>query len=301
MTELAISRTPEVIAAEINVIKAQTREVVCKSAIEIGRRLVEAKCCVPHGSWGAWLEENVEYSERTAQDLMKMYEEYGNANPQAIADLSYTQALLLTRLDGETRAELLEKENVADMSTRELQAEIARLNEEAIKRQLTIEQLMNRADAMNEEAAKAVVDLEAERAALMELRGERDQAKMDAVKAQDQAKDAVDRANRISEENKRLKDELREERSKPEPQPIIEQIEVTPPEVERELSELRRRVQAAPNEDVVKLRVVYAQLIETFGTVKKLIDALEDAQPEEAARYRKAVAAAAQRMAEQIG
>ena len=85
MTELAISRTPEVIAAEINVIKAQTREVVCKSAIEIGRRLVEAKRCVPHGSWGAWLEENVEYSERTAQDLMKMFEEYGYKMVRACA------------------------------------------------------------------------------------------------------------------------------------------------------------------------------------------------------------------------
>ena len=300
MSELQTTRSPEVIAAEINVIKAQTREVVCKGAIEIGRRLVEVKSRIPFGSWGEWLAQNVDYSERTAQDLMRLYEEYG-ANPQAIAELSYTQALLLTRLGGEERAELMEREDVADMSTRELQAEIDRINADLLKRQVTIEQLMAREEAVNAEAAKAVVDLEAERGATERMRVERDEALGGLARAQELAKDAVERANDLSAANKQLKDELREERSKPEPQPVIEQIEVTPPDVERELSELRRRVRAAPNEDVVKLRVVYGQLIETFGTVKKLIDALETARPEEAARYRKAVAAAAQRMAEQIG
>lgn len=302
MSETAImrTRTPEIIAAEINTIKAQTREAVCKSAIEIGRRLAEAKCCIPHGGWGAWLEENVDYSERTAQDLMKMFEEYGNTNTQAIADLSYTQALLLTRLDGEARAELLEKENVSEMSTRELQAEISRLNAEAAQRQVTIDQLMARADTLNAEAAKAMVDLEAERNAAGIIKAERDEAKAAADKAQAQAKDAVDRANRTSDENKRLKDELHEERSKPDPLPVIEHVEVTPPEIEQELQELRRKVRAAPNEEVVKLRVVYRQLVEAFDTVEKLINGLEEEQPEEAARYRKAVSTAATRMAERL-
>lgn len=302
MSETAImrTRTPEIIAAEINTIKAQTREAVCKSAIEIGRRLAEAKCCIPHGRWGAWLEENVDYSERTAQDLMKMFEEYGNTNTQAIADLSYTQALLLTRLDGEARAELLEKENVSEMSTRELQAEISRLNAEAAQRQVTIDQLMARADTLNAEAAKAMVDLEAERNAAEIIKAERDEAKAAADKAKAQAKDAVDRANRTSDENKRLKDELHEERSKPDPLPVIEHVEVTPPEIEQELQELRRKVRAAPNEEVVKLRVVYRQLVEAFDTVEKLINGLEEEQPEEAARYRKAVSTAAARMAERL-
>ena len=61
------------------------------------RRLVEAKGMVEHGQWGEWLEKSVDYSTRTAQNLMKIFEEYGadqiplfgdNAKTQAIADLT---------------------------------------------------------------------------------------------------------------------------------------------------------------------------------------------------------------------
>ena len=82
--------------------------------------------------------------------------------------MSYTQALLLTRLDGEARAELLEKENVSEMSTRELQAEISRLNAEAAQRQVTIDQLMARADTLNAEEAKAECCALLERIGLLE-------------------------------------------------------------------------------------------------------------------------------------
>ena len=164
-----LTRTPEVIAAEINTIKAQTREVVCRSAIEIGRRLTEAKCSVPYGRWGAWLSENVDYSERTAQDLIRIYEEYGSMDPQALAGISYTQALLLTRLDGETRAELLEAGTVPEMSTRELEAEIVRLNREIKERQVTIEQLMADAerDAECERAERMAAELQLARYGLL--------------------------------------------------------------------------------------------------------------------------------------
>ena len=54
MSDIEIIRTEEVIAAEIRVIKEQTRVAVLSGAIEIGRRLAEAKAIVPHGQWGAW-------------------------------------------------------------------------------------------------------------------------------------------------------------------------------------------------------------------------------------------------------
>ena len=59
-------RSPEVIAAEINMIKSQTAGIIetlsghIRSGVyEIGRLLCEAKAAVPHGSWGEWLAENV--------------------------------------------------------------------------------------------------------------------------------------------------------------------------------------------------------------------------------------------------
>jgi len=45
------------------------------NAIEVGKRLKEAKALLPHGEWGKWLVESVSYSQRTANRLMQLFEE----------------------------------------------------------------------------------------------------------------------------------------------------------------------------------------------------------------------------------
>lgn len=136
MSNLVVNRTPEVIAAEINSIKEQTRKVVLYNSIEIGRKLVEAKELVPHGEWGNWLEEAVDYSKSTANNLMKIFEEYGsdqitllddNLKNQAFGSLNYSQAVLLLGLPSEDREKFVEENKVDEMSTRELKKAIADL------------------------------------------------------------------------------------------------------------------------------------------------------------------------------
>lgn len=314
MNEMAISRSPEVIATEINVIKAQARDTYVRSAIEIGRRLYEAKTMVPHGKWGEWLKNNVDYSERTAQNLMAVYEEYGrNGETQAIAGLSFTQAVLLLQLDGESRAELLEREDVSGMSTRELQEEIRKANAEIEKRQVTIDQLMGKVESLEggsaspEDQAReteletARSELDAERAASDALREELRRAKIAAESARVQATDAVERANAAAQENVQLKKELDAEKARTAPELVFEQIEVTPPEVERELEQLREQARTAPNKEIILLRDAYETLTKQFGRIEDMIANLEGTQPEEAARYRRAVATAARKMAERLG
>lgn len=125
-----IARTPDLIAAEINNIKEQTRKMVLYNSIEIGRRLVEAKELIGHGEWGKWLKESVEYSQRTANNLMRIFEEYGadqitllgdNSKSQAFANLNYSQAIALLEIPEEDREGFIKENNVEDMSTRELQ------------------------------------------------------------------------------------------------------------------------------------------------------------------------------------
>ncbi len=133
MSELMNVRDTEVIAAEINHIKDQTRIMVLNNSIEIGRRLVEAKSIISHGQWGNWLEEKVNYSARTAQNLMRIFEEYGSnqislfgdSNSQAFANLSYSQAVALLAIpDIEERETFVVENKVEEMSTRELQQAI---------------------------------------------------------------------------------------------------------------------------------------------------------------------------------
>lgn len=84
------------LVSEIRMITEQTKQVVLFNSIEIGRRLTEAKAMVKRGTWGTWLKERVDYSQRTANNFMKIYQEYGRnglaEKSQALANLSYTQA-----------------------------------------------------------------------------------------------------------------------------------------------------------------------------------------------------------------
>lgn len=122
------------IVGEIRMITEQTKQVVLMASIEIGRRLTEAKSLVRHGQWSAWLKDRIDYSQRTANNFMRIYREYGETGiaekSQSIANLSYTHALALLDVPAEERAKFAEERNAKDMKIKELQEEIKALNEQ---------------------------------------------------------------------------------------------------------------------------------------------------------------------------
>ncbi|EHQ88500.1 DUF3102 domain-containing protein [Desulfosporosinus youngiae] len=131
MNEAFTERTPLVIAAEINRIKQQTCKIMLTNAIEIGKRLKEAKDLLPHGEWGKWLVESVSYSQRTANRLMQLFEEYGDklfaasddgdrSNSSALTNLTYFQALLFLGIPEDEREKFILEHDVKNMTTREL-------------------------------------------------------------------------------------------------------------------------------------------------------------------------------------
>ena len=67
------ARTPDTIAAEI---RALTASMLC-NVLEIGRRMCEVKEMLPHGSFGDWIRENTGYSSSTANNFMRLFQEYG--------------------------------------------------------------------------------------------------------------------------------------------------------------------------------------------------------------------------------
>ena len=138
MNDMTVTRTPEIIAAEINSIKLQTRNIVLFNSIEIGKRLTEAKAMLEHGQFGPWLK-SVEFTSSTANNLMRIYEEYGadqgalfcdNAKSQAVGKLSYTQAVMLLGVPREEREAFIEDNNAAELSVRALQAKIKEYEKE---------------------------------------------------------------------------------------------------------------------------------------------------------------------------
>lgn len=212
MNELVNTRDIEVIAAEINNIKEQTRIMVLNNSIEIGRRLVEAKSIIQHGQWGRWLEESVNYSQRTANNLMRIFEEYGSnqislfgtSNSQAFANLNYSQAVALLGIpDIDEREAFIKENNVEDMSSRELQQVIKakekaeKEKEEAIK---LAEELKLKSKQIEQEKAKLESDIRIKEESLKvskenidklqdTLEREREGAKLEANKLNKSIKD----------------------------------------------------------------------------------------------------------------
>ena len=148
--EVTVTRTAAHVAADINTIKSHASAVFRaavdegkRSCIRIGKLLEEAKCLVPHGEWGAWLKDNVDYSESTAQNLMRCYREFGDeqidlfsgvSDADFFAVLSQSQMLELLALPKERRREFVEEHREelesGEMSVRDMKAEIARLKKE---------------------------------------------------------------------------------------------------------------------------------------------------------------------------
>lgn len=160
------TRTPGLIAAEINKIKEDTKRILIYNSIEIGRKLTEAKEMLPHGEWGKWLKTEVDYSKTTANNLMKIFQEYGseqinllgdNLKSKTFGNLNYSQATLLLGVPAEEREKFVEENNVEEMSARELKKAIEELKK-------TEEEKEKALKAMEEAEEKARQESEARQA-----------------------------------------------------------------------------------------------------------------------------------------
>ena len=106
-------RTIEAVTDEIIEIKQRVSE----DFMELGQRLCEAKELLPHGEWLPWLEEKVQFSERTAQKFMALAREYA-ANPQLAADLGSEKAFALLALPEAEREQFVAEPQTVNGKTK---------------------------------------------------------------------------------------------------------------------------------------------------------------------------------------
>ena len=275
MLELVAERTPELIAWEINDYKREAREVVVQNAIEIGRRLCEVKRMIPVGRWGEWLRENVNYSERTAQNLMQMYAEYGNGMPEGLARATLTNAQQLIGLPEDVKTELIEDGSAESLSTRQLKERIRELQAERDQQQMTIESLMesqqraeDEADRARAEAEAAQAELEGQSAQQEHMRKLQQESQAAQAQARKLVEQANERASRSMDEAEALRDELTRLKSRP-----VEVVEVVPEAVSKELAELRSIARQNRSESMVLFQSAYSRLIDQ---VQECVELLEE-------------------------
>ena len=167
MDEMTVARSGAEIAAEINIIKKQTARVCLSATVEIGRLLVEAKAAVPFGEWGTWLERNVAYSQSTANNIMRLYQEYGEQEQigffeenrmEIFGDLTPSQAVALLGLEPAERRRYVETHDMDTVSVRDIQKEIKARQEAEALAAAAREELQNAkrvAEDLKEQLSKA--------------------------------------------------------------------------------------------------------------------------------------------------
>lgn len=254
-------RTIGMVTQEINQLTAQAQRLILGHAIEIGRRLTEAKQMLSHGEWGKWLKEEIHYSKSSANNMMRIFDAYGStqlglfgpeANSQTFGDLEYSKALALLSVPAEEREQFAQEVDAEHISVRQLKAAI------------------QERDAAQKQAAEAAAEWELAKDALREK------------------EKAIQLANQRLEASASEADSLRKENEQLRQHPVdvaVEQINAAPEQLKaaeekgRAAAEEALRTeleQAQADRVLLEVNVLFRQMQEQSNALQALCDRLDD-------------------------
>lgn len=254
-------RTIGMVTQEINQLTAQAQRLILGHAIEIGRRLTEAKQMLSHGEWGKWLKEEIHYSKSSANNMMRIFDAYGStqmglfgpeANSQTFGDLEYSKALALLAVPAEEREQFAQEVDAEHISVRQLKAAI------------------QERDAAKKQAAEAAAEWELAKEALREK------------------EKAIQLANQRLEASASEADSLRKENEQLRQRPVdvaVEQIDAAPEQLRaaeekgRAAAEEALRTeleQAQADRVLLEVDVLFRQMQEQSNALQALCDRLDD-------------------------
>lgn len=320
-------RTPEMIATEIRIIKERAAQTLAQAAFEIGRRLCEAKELVPAGNWLDYLENELDYKSSTAENLMRIYREFGDEQvdlltgrspAEVFGKLNQSQMVAMFSLTPPERAELMDEHpELPEMSAREVQKLVAekKAAEEERDRERrqreTAEKLAteqaDRAEKVDaqlkkktEEAKKQNQRIDELKKQLAAVKGSEEKAQLaaDLEKELDQEREA---RNRLEEELKELKEKPVEATYTEPPEELKAQIRS---EVEREyqikIDAANQKIENLQNQDAQAINVAFKLIQSQFGEMRNHFEAFRAASPEKARLLAAASAQTFRNMAEVV-
>ena len=298
-----IERTPGVIAGEINLIKQHAQQTLLAASVEIGRKLNEAKELVPHGMWEDWLTENVDYSQSTANNLMRIATEYGDeqvslfsgkSNSETFASLTYSQAVALFALPMDQRQEFVENHDMEDLSTRQLKEEIAALKAETEKRDEIIREMEVEGNELREKIGRLEEENEeAERDynSAADALEEKQKALQDALKGKRDAEAMFDAAKKLADANTKEKDKAVKAKAAAEKKEadLMKQLNDATEEIRR----LEAEAQEKPEPEQITMESAVSEEALEAQREKIAAEEREKLQEELRAEYEKKLSAAA--------
>lgn len=308
--ELTISRTTAVREGEfrdINIIKTEINtlyQTALRSelsyAIQLGRKLTEAKQLMDHGEWGNWIKENLPFSQDKATMMMKIYDAYGanqeslfgDVNSETFRNLGISQAFALLSVPENEREEFVKEHDVESMSVRELKKAIEE-RDAAVSAQKKLEEDNKMLRDSNRDLnmkAQQVTNLQTEAAKAVDKAKKAESARKDAEKKLQDARAALAdaKANPVISEEKRR--EIREE-AHAEAQAEIAAAEAGKAAAEQKAEDLRKQL-ATASPDMTTFKIYFTQLQEDQNRLHGLLLRIRNTDQETAGKLSKAIMAA---------
>ena len=285
-------------------------------AAQAGQCLTVIKERVGHGNWGNWCKQNLQFSERKAQNMMKLSAEMREknsifANPQTFADIEISKVYELLSAPEEVQKAMIENPEAEDMNVREFKDEIRRLKEELaaerakekineseeeltrakekieeLIQQLSLHQNEKSEDEWQKEleALKRQIAKETEKAA--KAAEKLKAAKVEAEKkAETAAEEAVEKAKKeaaekFKEENKLLIDSNRQ--------------------AAEEIDRLQKKLENNAQPEIAGFKIHADQLQQSFNACLESANRIESSDAEQAQKMRTALKTIMQKLQESI-
>lgn len=301
------ARELSVVTEEIKELRLQANRMALTYAIEIGRRLHEAKSLLPHGAWGEWLKNEVEFSQATANNFMKLFDEYGAdqisifgavVNSQSFANLPYSKALQLLAVPRDEREAFVEEIGADELSVKELKAAIEERDkarkmaeaQKALKEDLADK--LAKAEAATHEALIKADEAEKYKNRLDEMTKTLERERKNAAdlrvklkKAENDPKIPKETLDKLRAEAEKAARKEAEENAKSDLKEAEERASAAEAEAAKarlaadqakeRLEEAQKKLKTASPE-VTAFKVLFDSLQETAGKLKKMIEKIRE-------------------------
>lgn len=301
-------KTTEELAAETNTLWQQMEmvgNIGFMLAAQAGERLIVIKDRLAHGEWETWVKNNLNFSIRKANNMMRLAEKMEDKNSlfsktQISADIGISKVYELLYAPEEVAEQVIKNEDVSGMTVKKLKEELKRYKEASEEKSADLDRLeeeLTAAKAKVEDAEKRVKDLQEQAKEvpltnteeIERLEKELAGAKEELLREKEKVKEAKANADaqRISAVEAARKQAADEAKKKFDEE--SELLRSSNRQAAEEIDRLQRQVKNSQNTVLVEFKLKSRQLQVDFNECIASITDVKKADPQQAEKMKNAL------------
>ena len=221
VTELA-DKSTDTLKTETNTLWEQMEAIGAIGmvmAAEAGKRLNIIKSRLQHGEWEDWAKNNLKFSLRKANNMMKLAEKTEDqnsifANPQSFADIGISKVYALLGASDEVAEEVMNNPELPDMTVKELEEKIRLLKEKNAGLEKEMKETADESLSLQESLRAQIDQLTAELKIYEETPAKSEESEKEISHLQAELKKAKDKLEKEKKNAEKAKASIEEEKQK---------------------------------------------------------------------------------------